>query len=351
MKPNRLLPALALGLALGAIPAAAQTPFFLDGTAFGGSKVFSEGTSPLGNPARFDQPQPQPAIYATYVEGDQRSKDGQAIWNELGIGGPAVSVGADQLRRLADSPWALRMRSFGVAYLAKTGNTSFTHEDLHSFLATTDGSPAGTQADVRRSAVDRVALGVGSTEQGTGMGFSLRVERWKRGTQTQYLVPSGAQLALSGGPNPFDFNGMSDKTTTFAVDFGFIYEVVPGVRFGGTLDRLNQKHLWDVHERPQVRLGLQVDIGSLARLSAEMDVNRVQRMPFPVKQSTAAASLRIAADQSVTFAVGAERKKVGEIASLSAGATVQFRMPTLLVGLGFQFGQDRPLKGASMVVN
>ena len=36
----------------------AQTPLFTDGPAFGGSKVFSEGMNPLGNPARFDRRPP-----------------------------------------------------------------------------------------------------------------------------------------------------------------------------------------------------------------------------------------------------------------------------------------------------
>ena len=349
MKPIRFLPVL---VALGSIPALAQTPLFLDGTTFGGSKVFSEGVSPLGNPARFDQPQPQPAVYATYVDGDQRSKNSKAVFDEIGIGGTATAVHPDQLRRLSDSPWALRTRSFGVAYLDKTGNASFTHEDQRSFFAFTDQNPLGnTRADVRRSAVDRVAVGIGSLDQGTAIGFSLRLERWKLGTQTQYLNPAGSQLALSGGPNPFDFNDMPKKATTAALDFGFTYEMVPGVRLGGTLDRLNQKHLWDVYERPQVRLGMQVDIGSLAQLSAEMDVNDAQRMPFPVNQRTAAVSLRVVANQSVTFVVGAERKKIGAVAIINAGASVQFRTASFLVGLGFQFGQDRPMKGATMVVN
>jgi hypothetical protein len=349
MKPIRLLPALALGLVLGSIPAAAQTPLFSDGTAFGGSKVFAEGISPLGNPARFDQPQPQPALYATYSDGDQRSKDSKAVFDELGIGSSPVTVNTDQLRRLSDSPWAFRARSFGVAYLDKTGNTSFTHEDQHSFLAAVEGG--NTRADVRRAAVDRVAMGIGSLEQGTAMGFSLRLERWQLGTQTQYLNPTGTQLALSGGPNPFEFNEMTKKTTTVAIDFGFIYELVPGVRFGGTIDRLNQKHLWDVYERPQVRLGVQVDIGNLARLSAEMDVNEAQRMPFSVNQRTAAVSLRVAANQSITFAVGAERKEIADVAIITAGASVQIRTQSFLVGFGFQFGQDRPMKGATMVLN
>ena len=349
MKTIRILPML---MALGSIPGAAQTPLFMDGTAFGGSKVFSEGISPLGNPARYDQPQPQPAVYATYVEGDQRSKNSKAVFDEIGIGSGAVPVTSDQLRRLSESPWALRTRSFGVAFLDKTGNASFTHEDQRSFLAFTDGNPLGnTYGDVRRSAVDRAAVGIGSFEQGTAIGFSLRIERWKLGTQTQFLNPMPSQLALSGGPNPFDFNAMPNTTTTAAIDFGFIYEVVPGVRIGGTLDRLNQKHLWDVYERPQMRLGLQADIGSLARLSVELDVNDAQRMPFPVNQRTAAVSLRVTANQSVTFVVGAERKKIGDAGIISAGASVQFRTASLLVGLGFQFGQDRPMKGATMVLN
>ena len=349
MKPMRLLTVLVI---LGSLPVAAQTPLFMDGTTFGGSKVFSEGTSPLGNPARFDQPQPQPALYATFVEGDQRSKDSKAVFDELGIGGSAVTVTPDGLRRLSDSPWALRSRSFGLAYLDKTGNASFTHEDQHSFLAFTDGSPSGsTRADVRRSAVDRLALGVGSMEQGTAMGFSMRLERWKLGTQSQFLNPTGSQLALSGGPNPFDFSDMPNHTTTVAIDAGFLYEFAPGVRFGGTVDRLNQKHLWDVYERPQVRLGLQADIGSLASLCVEMDVNDAQRMPFPVNQRTQAVSLKVAANRSLTFVVGAERKRIGDVAVVSTGASVQFRTPSLLVGAGFQFGQDRPMKGAMMVVN
>lgn len=345
----RILPVL---LVLGAIPVAAQTPLFLDGSAFGGSKVFSEGISPLGNSARFDQAEPQPAIYATFVEGDRRSKDSDEVLDEMGIGGAPVAVNGDHLRRLSDSPWALRTRSFGVAYLAKTGNTSFTHEDFRSFYAVTDGRPAGnTSADLRRSAVDRVAVGIGGMEQGSAMGLSVRFERWKMGTQTLFLNPTASQSALSGGPGPFDFNGMPHKATTVAIDFGCIYELTQGVRFGGTIDRLNQKHLWDVYERPQVRVGMQVDIGSMARISAELDVNKAERMPFPVEQRAAVVSLRIAPSQALTFLVGLERKTLGDVTTLTAGASVQYRTQSFMVGLGFQLGQDRPMKGATVVVN
>ena len=37
------------------VPLLAQTPLFTDGTAFGGSKVFSEGLNPRGNWARTSQ--------------------------------------------------------------------------------------------------------------------------------------------------------------------------------------------------------------------------------------------------------------------------------------------------------
>src|SRR5512146_10654 len=99
MNSTRILSALALGAALGLVPVSAQTPFFLDGTATGGSKVFSEGMNPLGNCARFDQPQ-QPATYFTYLDGDQRAQDNKTAMDDLGVGGSHVTATADQLNKL-----------------------------------------------------------------------------------------------------------------------------------------------------------------------------------------------------------------------------------------------------------
>ena len=324
----------------------AQTPLFLDGTAFGGSKVFSEGVNPLGNSARFDQPQPQPALYATYIDGDQRSKDNKSVLDDIsGSTGPTLSP--TLLDRLSNSPWALRTRGYGITYIDKSGNASFTHEDFHSFLAVTDQG----YADVRKSAVDRTGVGVGKMEQGMAFGVSLRIEQWKMGTETRFVNPTGTQLALSGGSDPFTFGSMPNKTITEAIDFGFIYELMPGVLLGGTLDRLNQKHMWDVYEKPQARVGLQVDIGSIAKLSAEMDLNAAQRMPFPVNQRTTSASLKIVASQSITFLVGAELKKIGDASVARGGVAVQIRAKSFVMGLGFQIGQDKPLRGVVMVVD
>jgi hypothetical protein len=350
MNRTRVFSSLAFGLVLGVFPALAQTPLFLDGTALGGSKVFSAGISPLGNPARYDQP--EPGIYATFIDGDQRSLDNKSVLEELGVNGAPTAVSGDDLRQLAASPWALRTQSFALAYLSKTGNTSFSHEDFNSVLAATDGTTMGqTTLNDRHSTVDRAAVGIGSMQQGTALGFSLRLERWKMGSQNLFLNPTGSQLPLSGGPDPFAFDDMPEKTTTFAVDFGFIYEPMQGLRFGGTIDRLNQKHLWDVYEKPQARVGVQLDIGRAAKLGLEMDVNAAQRMPFPVNQRTAAASLQFGNPSSMTISVGLERKKIGDATRLSGSLSAQFHAKALLVGLGFQVTQDSPLKGLMMMVN
>jgi hypothetical protein len=144
---------------------------------------------------------------------------------------------------------------------------------------------------------------------------------------------------------------MPDQTTTAALDLGFVYELTQGIRFGGTVDRLNSKRLWDVKERPQARVGVQLDIGRKATLSFEADVNAAQRMPFPVDQRTAAASLHIQATPNVTFVIGAEQKKIGDASVITGGASVKFRTASMVVGFGFQAGQDTPMKGLMARVN
>ncbi len=339
-----------LGAVCGFVPAVAQTALFSDSTAIGGSRVFSEGINPLSNSARFDQP--KPGTYLTYLDGDQQTKDNFTIRKDLGVGGlrPSDTQISGALDRLADSPWAFRTKAYGAAYIAQTANGSYTHEDYHSFLAQTDTRPlaSNSTADVRRAMVDRVTTGAGSSEQGSAYGICLRLERWKYGIQTLALNPTGSQQPLSGGPDPMQFGDASKSATTLALNFGFIYELAAGVRMGGNIDRINQKHLWDVYEKPQVRMGLQVDIGSLAKLSIESDINQAMRMPFPVNQRSSSASLRIAANPTLTFAVGAEQQKIGDTSVVRAGVSAQIRMASYLVGLGFQFGQDRPLKGATV---
>jgi hypothetical protein len=353
MTPSRLFTALALSVILGRADAWAETPLFNDGTAFGGSQVFSEGLNPLGNAARFDQPQPQPLYCFSYVTGDQRSVDNATALKNLNPQLATTEQISGALRKLVDSPWGIRTRSYGVAFLADTVNASFTHEEFNSVLVAPDAlstdldSTAGlaqntTRADLRRVKVDRIASGIGSLAQGVGAGFSFRVEKWNMGTQTAALVPTLGQVPLDGSIDLMGFRNTSLSTTT---------ELAQGVRLGGTLNRLNAKRIWDVQEKPQGRIGLQMDIGTITRLSIESDVNDTMRMPFPVKQRTSAASLRLAANPTLTLIVGAERKKFGDAVVTKAGASLQIHLSEWQVGFGMQFSKDRPLQGISTYVH
>ena len=116
-------------------------------------------------------------------------------------------------------------------------------------------------------------------------------------------------------------------------------------------DQLNAKRLWDVDMRPQYRASLQIDMGPNTRLTLESDINAAERMPLPVKQQTGAASLRYQVSPSVIFTLGGERKKIGDAAEIMVGASLQLRTSSFLVSFGFQAGQDRPLKGLSLMVN
>lgn len=358
MTPARLISGLAFSLVLGAGALQAQTPFFNDGTALGGSLVFSEGLNPLANPARFDQPQPQPLYGFTYITGDQRSTDNAtALKNMAPLFADAQQI-SNALRQLATSPWGLRTRAYGISMITDTLSTSFTHEELNSVLAAADIRPSSldstdallqntSTADLRRAKVDRITTGIGSTSQGLGSGLTFRVEKWAMGEQTAALVPGPGQIPLDSSSDLLGLSNTTDSTVTVAVDFGFTYELAPGVRLGGTVNRLNAKRLWDVEEKPQGRVGLQVDLGTLAALSVESDVNEAMRMPFPVKQRTSSASLRLAANPTVTFLLGGERKKIGESLVTRAGATLQIHFTGWQIALGMQFSKDQPLQGIS----
>ena len=339
---------------LGLASAQAQTPFFNDGPALGGSQVFSEGLNPLGNAARLDQPSPQPIIGFSYLKGDERSQDNASALGDLGSHVPGDAAFSDALRKLADSRWGQRTRAYGFIYLDKTIGTSYTHEEHSSLVANVDTANLDvstmdlntTRADIRRSVVDRAAIGVGSASQGLGTGVSFRVERWKLGAQMAAINPGGTSLrALASGPDPLAFSDTSLTTTTVALDFGFTMDLADGVRLGGNINRLNAKRLWDVEEKPQGRVGLQMDIGTLCRFSLETDVNATMRMPFPVKQRTSAASLRIAASQTMTLLLGAERKKFADAFTTRGGATLQIHLTGWQLSLGMQYSKDHPLTG------
>lgn len=367
MKPKRLLPGAALAAAASLLPLSAQTPLFNDGTAFGGSKVFSEGISPLGNPARIDQA-PQ-GWHFCYVTGDARSQDNASILQDTTSSDPGVVSGA--LARLQDAPWALRTRAFGLADTRNATSWGFTREEFHSQLAHPDLAPAdlnsyvnlgnnSTYIDGRRAIVDRLHYGGGSLASGTAFGFNLRMERWEMGSTTPYLnQPPGTSTYTPEGLFPYypvdDFvmaySTTTVKTLAWALDLGFTTDLAQGLRLGAMVDQLNSKRLWDVDMRPQVRAALQIDLGSSARLTLEGDLNSVERMPFPVRQRSASASLRYQVSPNVIFLLGGERRTIDDSAVTRGGATLQIRTPSLLLSFGIQAGQDKPLMGFGMMVN
>jgi hypothetical protein len=351
MNPRSLPTLLATILLAPLFPLSAQTPLFTDGPGFGGSKVFSEGRNPLGNPARFDQA--APGWYFTYLDGDQRAQNNQTFLQN--------SADADQtaLTGLLSAPWAQRTRSYGAAGVKDSAILAFTHEDLNSIVAFPDVSPGNfnstrnaTTAMGRRDAVDRLSFGGGGATQGTGFGMNIRVEQWHNGFQTAAVNPVGAQLPWTNlDGSLLGLSTTDQKTLTFGVDAGLVVQLAEGVRVGATVDQLNEKHLWDVYLQPQLRAGLQIDLGSVAKIAVESDLNAVERMPFPIKQKSSSASLTLTASPAVAFVVGVEQRTIGAASVTRAGVTLELKTPSFLLGVGYQFGQETPLRGAALMVN
>ena len=89
------------------------------------------------------------------------------------------------------------------------------------------------------------------------------------------------------------YTGTTSRATNWALDLGFTTELAQGLRLAATADQLNHKRLWDVDMKPQFRAALQIDLGPDTKVSLEGDINSVERMPFPVKQQSTSASLRM----------------------------------------------------------
>jgi len=340
-----------LSLLAAGLPLAAQTPLFVDGLGFGGSKVFSEGRSPLGNPARFDQA--TPGWYFTYVGGDQRAQNNQAYVLD------ATAADPQALLNLQNAPWAQRTRSYGAAGVKDSAILAFTHEDLNGMLAFPDVAPAdyqsprnATTAIGRRDAVDRLSFGGGGSTSGTGLGMNLRIEQWHHGFETAAIDPGTGQVPwVNVDATLLGLAATNQKTLTVALDLGYVMDLAQGVRLGLTADQLNSKHLWDVYLQPQLRGGLQVDLGSSAKISVETDVNAVERMPFPLKQKSSSASLTLTASQAVSLVVGVQELTLGAASVTRAGVTLELKTPSFLLSLGFNFGQETPLRGAALMFN
>ena len=365
MTTPSLLSRSAVALAASLLPLAAQTPLYNDGTQFGGCKVFSQGLNPLGNPSRFDQA--PDGWYLTVIDGDQRaSGNDTSLQNTTSADPVAVS---NALAQLADSPWALRTRAYGITGVKGGMNFGFSREEFHSMVAYPDLDPAhlGTAAllqtmnsswvDGRSTKVDRLNFGGGGNTSGTSVGYNVRLESWQMGTITPFLKnPAGGFT-----PSTFPYQSINDyvmgygttteKSLNWALDVGFTTEVAQGLRIGAMVDQLNHKLLWDVDLKPQVRGALQIDLGPNTQVTVEGDINGVERMPFPVKQQSSSASLRYQVSPSVIFVVGGERRKIDGDLATRLGATLVLKTSAILLSIGFQAGNDRPLKGLALMVN
>jgi len=319
MAPTRslLLLSLASGLAF------AQAPLFSDGTAFGGSRVFSEGINPLGNAARFDRP--ATGTYLTWIQGNEGAKDTfEALKNPL------------QIADLPENSRAIRTRAYGIAYVDKGVHSSFLHEETTAAIVNPAfGAAIPGSEELRRTVVDRPCVGAGQFEQGSGYGVLMRVERWRTGNAINPL----------GLADYLNYSNTQTSTTLVTFDLGYALEIVQGIRFGASIDRLLPRQFGDVYEGPQARAGFQVDLGGMAQLSVESDINQAMRMPYPIRQRVSAASLRIPASQFLTLTFGAEHRKIGTQSQTRGGITLFLNSPTWRLGAGFQFSQERPLMG------
>jgi hypothetical protein len=358
MTPKPLLVRIVLVASAVCAPLWGDNPLFNDGPAFGGSQIFSEGVNPLSNPARFGQA--PPGYYFTYLNGDQEAKDAESLVRGTVSSDPVAASNA--LGQLANAPWILRTQAYGFEAAKNGGTLSLTREEFNSILASPDLTPANlggglgnnqSTLDGRRAVVDRLTIGGGGPVQKdstTALGVNLRVERWNLGETV--LDYNGAFSPFAGADTSLlDTTATALNSWNLGLDAGAVLELAQGVRLGLTGDQLIPKHLWDVYLQPQFRAGLQLDLGTIAKLAIESDLNSVERMPFPVKQQSAAASLRFAVSPATVFLVGVEQKKIDSVSVTNFGGTLQIRTASLLLAIGFQAGQDRPMKGATFMFN
>jgi hypothetical protein len=320
-----------------ALPAAAQG--FLDDPAFGGSRVFSEGYGPLGNPARFDR---CPAgWYFGVQDGDLKARNQAAFTAPL------------DLDALAKAPWATRSFGFGLTLTQAGLHGSVSRERWNGLDAAVDRDPAHlganlglntTAAQLLRAEVERVVVGAGSSEGRSGYGFAVRVERWRIGRAVAALNPQPGQLALLGGPHPLDAAPDLAASLDVNLNGGYVIELGRGIRFGLMGDHLLPRTLAGLSHKAQFRAGFQVDAGPSASVSVEADLNEATRLPLVAPQKSFSASVRLGFGPAVGLTFGAERRTVGGVATTAAGATLYWKLPALSVGFGLRIADEVPMK-------
>jgi len=344
MKPTPLLLRLLVASSAVSAPLLAQTPLFSDGTAFGGSMVFSEGLNPLANAARTAA---APAgYYLSFVDGDQRAENNKSLLASAASASPATAPGI--LGQLADAPWAQRTRAYGFSAIKNSAFLALTREELNGLMDYPDSTGLNPTLTGTRATVDRLSVGGGGKAQdGLSGGFSVRFERWDWGTQSQpynsFTSPQFANAEAMLGDST-----TTDRTLAMGLDGGLIFDLAQGVRLGLTGTQLNPKNLWGVDMKPQFRAGLQIDLGAQTQVALESDINSAERMPFPVKQQTASASVRYAINPAAVVLLGGEQKKIDGASVTRFGASLQIRTASLLLVFGFQAGQSDPMKSATV---
>jgi hypothetical protein len=332
-------------LLLFALPAAAQS--FADGTGFGGSRVFSSGESPTGNPARFDQ-LPE-GVYLGADWGDLTPHGAAQASEDLVAAESDPSRLPSALAGMADHPWALRERSYGLAW-AWTGGLrmGYTRDDLRGAFTAVDLAGSHAALDARQAVVDRLYAGAGSEAGRSALGFTVRVDRVRFGQETSALPPQPGQAFLGDPAAPLDGIPLGHSVTSATVDLGALYAFTASVRGGLTLDRLASRRYADLKEDPQARAGLQADLTPSVKLSLESDLNAAERLPFARKARASAASLRVDLSDAAFLTLGAERRSYeGAPATTAFGASFHYRLPPLVLSFGLRLGDDRPLAAAA----
>ncbi|MDR1841105.1 MAG: hypothetical protein LBQ86_04175 [Holophagales bacterium] len=326
-----------------ALPLAAQVPPFADGPAFGGTKLFSEELNPWRRSSQ--TPQAKEFIAFGYSQGEQGADNFMSCLGDFESGNPSKISAA--ILKLAESPWGLRSRAYGMAISGNGTTLTLSREEMTSLWADAQDSEIagfGVDFDTRRSVVDRFAVTY-SSQGKYYYGSTLRVERWRLGRVYNQLGAS-----LSQAKSLLDYDETQNRNTTYALDAFIGAEIGSGMRLAVKMDRLASRRLWDVEEKPQYRAGLQMDLGAMFQITLESDINEAMRMPFPVDQKTAVASLKVKANSYITFAIGAERKTMDGRNTTRTGINVWITGKKYHLGAGVQLGQDETPWGATWMI-
>jgi hypothetical protein len=350
-----LLPLLS-ALLVGA-PLAAQS--FGDGPAFGGSLIFSEGLNPLGNSARYDRAGQGFAL--GYENGDAKPRGFTDASRDLDQGRLSGDAPLQQrgLQGLHDRPAALRRTAYGVSWTEKGGLLfAYGREETQGFLVTPDTDPThtgaglslnGTQAVLRHTMVDRVVIGTGG---GGGVdqpsyGVRVRAEHIRWGASDPAAgIAFGTSDAFLNASVP-----TQRRASVINLDAGYELPIAPNFRMGLTADHLIPHTYWGgVESKAQFRAGAEFALTQSMTVRVESDLNQVERLPLPGKQRSAAASVRLDLGGTL-LQLGAERRTLADQSSTVFGASLYFTFSGTRLGVGLQFGDDRPQRSGMVRFN